>query len=162
MRDPDLSAVRANKLQNRGNYLALRRTLDRTAKSMNIWGIMTGDEKIIKLEPTEADNYLYAHEGPVTRTAAANGADQDAKIDGTRTLFEYQAAYKRWELNKAKVRLARQLLDEAVRDVIAVEIEDTHNSCKAANYIKTNYGVNDDTARRQILSLLISPCKNAT
>lgn len=91
--DKDFANVRAHQLENGANYLVWRRHFERTGKDLDVWDILSGNEKAIKDEPTEEYHIVYVGAGPVTRAS---------EIDGPRTGLKLQAAYKRRE-RKRKV-----------------------------------------------------------
>ena len=45
--------MRAHQLEKRSNYLVWRRHFERTGKVLDVWDILSGNENVIKDEPTE-------------------------------------------------------------------------------------------------------------
>jgi len=158
--------VKAHQLQNRSNYLEWRRYFDRTAKSLDVWEILSGNEKIMKKEPNEDDCIVFVHEQTSTRSKTTDTGLEAGAVDGPRSLLKFQMVLEKWKVNKTKVRLARTLIVKSVCDAIAIEVEDMTNPCEATLYLKTHYGISEEKARVDTLlkvSLLkLDDCKSVT
>lgn len=161
----DTSDVEAHQLYGKTNYLEWRRHFDRAAKAHDLWDIMTGVEKVLG-EPKEESYVTYfpqQNEPPKTRAASAKDDKEESKnkpsapiIDTQRSLFLWQAAYRRWERQKDKVKMARMLISKSVVSSIAYEVEDIREPNLQAVYIKEHYGVSDEYARGVILEQMAS------
>lgn len=158
MAESDYADVSAHRLQDRSSYFQWRTYFDRIAKHLDVWTILTGEEKPIKEEPIEEDCYVYVNHGSRASLRLKGLGSVEAEIDHARSILRYQVAYKRYETNKAKVRLARKLVDKSILEPIYIEISDIEDPHSAATYLKETYGVSDERARLQIKEQ-ITECK---
>ncbi|KAJ4865180.1 gag-polypeptide of LTR copia-type domain-containing protein [Trichoderma breve] len=135
-RKADFSQVRAHKLEGQHNYLEWRKYFDRSAKSLGVWTLLTGEEDAGMTEPTLEDNIVYVN------TKVKNSTD--VTIDSNRSLLQYQAAFEKWKDIKSRKSIARQLIDASLCDAIATEVEDLNNPRDICGYLKKQYAVSTD------------------
>ncbi|KAF4990463.1 hypothetical protein FGRMN_8456 [Fusarium graminum] len=176
-RSVDTSEVEAHQLYGKTNYLEWRRYFDRTAKAHDLWDLLTGTEPVLR-EPKEEQYVAYfpqTYEAPKTRnnsiTSEATSSKKNKEkekeeelltIDTQKSLFLWQAAYRRWERQKDKVRMARTLISKSVVSSIAYEVEDISSPHAQVSHIKDTYGVSNEFARslilEQVASLKLAQC----
>ncbi|VZI10687.1 unnamed protein product [Fusarium fujikuroi] len=161
----DTSEVEEHQLQGKTNYIEWRRYFDRAAKGHDLWSLVT-TESVLK-EPKEEDYIAYfdvPYKGPSTRKKGEALRDDELKIDSNKSFFLWQAAYRRWERQKERVRLVRRLIAKSVVSSIANEIEDMASPLQQVNHIKNTYGVTDEYARSVLLdkitALKLSHCSS--
>ncbi|KAK7923980.1 hypothetical protein PG985_006034 [Apiospora marii] len=152
-----MASVRGHKLTDSSTYFDWRRFFDPTAKILDIWGVFTGETPILP-EPTEEDCLVYQD----------GRRNNNPQVDQQRTQFKLEFAYKRWEANRAKVKLARLLVQASTSDIVYREIEDTllQSPRDAVAKLKSQYGISNDRAQTQLMNevtqLKIWRCENAT
>ncbi|KAL4729737.1 hypothetical protein ACLX1H_004161 [Fusarium chlamydosporum] len=142
---------------------------DRTAKAHDLWAIIIGTEKILS-EPIEEQYVTYlpspkrAPQIRATSSSAETEREPEKTIDTQKSFFLWQAAYRRWERQKDKVRMARILISKSVVSSIACEIEDMSSPNLQASHIKDTYGVTNEFARsvilEQVATLKLYQCDN--
>lgn len=162
----------ANKLVGKSNYFRWRRLHDRAHRVKDTWGLVTATEKI-KPEPKIQDYYVYQPlpdppAGPSTRSKTPDPSPEEPKgpFDSNLTFASWQIAIKKWENQKPKIQLAKEIILNSVSSSIAIELQDRGNlnPNNMVQYLKDTYGINEEFARQQLLSevhsLKLSDCKN--
>lgn len=109
-KDEEFEPVREHKLLGQQNYFEWRRFLERTAKSMEVWEILLGTEKVLEKPKTE-DHVVMTEEEPTinpraTRSKTAAAAEDKSateaekpapppkpQVDSVRSMLQYNAAY---------------------------------------------------------------------
>lgn len=120
----DISDLEANELQGQSNYMDWRKHFDRTARLLDLWGLLTGTEKL-EQKPTVAD--FFIKDGELT--------DRDAII----ARLSWKLAYEEWKTQRDKLGLARRLIYRSVCSAIIAEVEDLPSPIEMVNFIKNRY-----------------------
>ncbi|KAL7767857.1 hypothetical protein ACKLNR_002158 [Fusarium oxysporum f. sp. zingiberi] len=157
----DTSLLENNKLTGKSNYLDWRRHFDRVAKASDVWDICTKKELILS-EPKEEDHIYYSNPQSTSK-AGADGVpvssripETQQQIDVQKSLFVWQAAYRRWERQKGKIRLAKNIILKSISSSIAHEVEDITSPADQLQHIKNTCGISDEYARSVILEKMVS------